>query len=179
MKAALLPVLAADRLAPSRKTLEFRASGRPLIHLWPTRQVFLMPHVHPLRVVAEQLIERMLPWGVLTQLHRDLIRTNLQLITVVEAYRNMALKRQVVAIDVGFTAAVDHAEPPFDDADIAMVGAYAVVAIFQAPVHSGTADAAALWAKPVKGQIPVQQLRRIVDNQGQLHARPRIRTTAG
>ena len=41
------------------------------------------------------------------------------------------------------------------------------------------ADAAALEAKPVNGQIPVQQLRRIFNNQSQFHARPRIRTTAG
>ncbi|MNC68034.1 hypothetical protein D3C75_1185840 [compost metagenome] len=81
---------------------------------------------------------------MLAQLHRDLVRTNLQPITVVEAYRHMPLKRQVVTVDVGSTTAVDHTESPFDDADVAVVGPHAVVAVFQAPVHCGTADASAL-----------------------------------
>ncbi|MNL15216.1 hypothetical protein D3C87_1361910 [compost metagenome] len=84
-----------------------------------------------------------------------------------------------MTIGVGAAAAVDHTEAPLDDSDFTVIGLHAVVAIFQAPVRRGTADAAALWAKPMKGQIPVQQLGGIVDDQRQLHARPRIRTTAG
>ncbi|GAA0425823.1 hypothetical protein GCM10008969_56700 [Pseudomonas veronii subsp. inensis] len=130
-----------------------------------------------LRLVAEQLIER--AWDVLAQLHRDPVRTDLQQVAIVQAHCGIATQWQVMAIGVSAATAVDHAETSFDDPYFAMMGLNAVVAILQAPIRRGTADAATLWTKPVTGQIPVQQLRGIADNQRQLHARPRIRTTVG
>ncbi|MNF94440.1 hypothetical protein D3C85_1714190 [compost metagenome] len=75
------------------EAFELRANSRPRIGQGSTRQILQVPGLHAFRLPAEQLIQRTLPWGMLTQLHRDPIRTNLQNVAIVEAHRHIATQR--------------------------------------------------------------------------------------
>ncbi|MNQ88583.1 hypothetical protein D3C85_1038510 [compost metagenome] len=84
-----------------------------------------------------------------------------------------------MAIDVGFTAAVDNAEAAFHEANFAMVAVHGAQPVKQRPVTGAAAYAASATVETVTRKITMEQLRRVTDNQAQVHARPRIRTTAG